>query len=117
MTTAARGAQAERAAEAMLVRAGLKLLQRNYRCARGELDLLMLDGSTLVVVEVRARRHAGFASAAESVDARKRARIIAATLHFLAAHPAHAQRSLRFDVVAYDGEQPPQWLRAAFDAG
>lgn len=101
----------------MLIRSGLKLLQRNYRCAAGELDRVMLDGQTLVVVEVRVRRHTGYASAAESVDARKRSRIVAATLHFLAAHPAHAQRSLRFDVVAFDGDAPPQWLRAAFDAG
>lgn len=110
-----RGADAEDAALALLQRAGLKLLARNFRCRGGELDLVMLDGEVLIVAEVRARNHPGFASAAESVDARKQARIVLATQMFLAAHPQHARRAVRFDVVAFDGSSGPQWIRAAFD--
>ncbi|MDD3762252.1 MAG: YraN family protein [Nevskiales bacterium] len=111
------GDAAERRAERLLSRAGLRLITRNFRCRGGELDLVMLDGETLVVVEVRARSHRGYAGAAESVDARKQARIVTATGMFVASHPQHAQRPIRFDVVAYDGDAPAQWLQAAFDAG
>lgn len=110
------GAAAEDAALQRLLAAGLKLVTRNFRCRGGELDLVMLDGAVLVVVEVRARRPSRFVSAAESVDARKQQRIVHATQLFLASHPQHAQRSVRFDVVAFDGAQA-RWIRAAFDAG
>jgi putative endonuclease len=109
------GAAAEDAALRRLLAAGLKLVTRNFRCRGGELDLVMLDGAALVVVEVRARSHPGFASAAESVDARKQQRIVLATQLFLASHPQHAQRALRFDVVAFDGGRA-QWIKSAFDA-
>ncbi|MCK7580283.1 MAG: YraN family protein [Chromatiales bacterium] len=108
----ARGAHAEALARAHLEHAGLKLVERNYRCPRGEIDLIMADGDTLVFVEVRFRRSPAFGSAAESVDARKRTRIIAAARHYLLAHPA--DRPCRFDVVAADGSAPIAWLRDAF---
>lgn len=109
-----RGAQAEDAALALLQRRGLELVARNFRCRGGELDLVMLDDDVLVIVEVRARTHPGFAGAAESVDARKRARLVAATQMFLLAYPHHAQRAVRFDLVAYDGNRA-EWIQAAFD--
>ena len=108
------GAAAEDAALRYLQQRGLKLQARNARFKGGELDLVMRDGDTLVVVEVRARRSSRFASAAESIDARKRARIILATQLYLAAHPQQAERALRFDVVAIDDGRP-QWIRGAFD--
>jgi putative endonuclease len=108
----ARGAQAEDRARAHLERAGLKLLTRNYRCPRGEIDLVMADGDTLVFVEVRFRASRAFGGAAASVDARKRARLVAAAQHYLLAHPA--DRPCRFDVVAADGEAAIEWLHDAF---
>ena len=110
------GDEAEDAALTLLRKRGLQLVARNYRCRGGELDLVMLDRQTLVVVEVRARSHRGFGSAIESVDARKQGRIILATQLFLASHPEHAQRAVRFDVVAFDACQVPEWLQNAFDA-
>ncbi|MES0873003.1 YraN family protein [Sinimarinibacterium thermocellulolyticum] len=111
-----RGAQAEDAALRLLLAHGLKLVCRNYRCRGGELDLVMLDGQTLVVVEVRARSHAGFASALESIDRRKQDRLVHATQMFLAAHPAHAGRAVRFDVLGFGADGRANWVRAAFDA-
>ncbi|WP_436286662.1 YraN family protein [Solimonas marina] len=108
------GAAAEDAALRLLERRGLKLVARNVRFRGGELDLVMRDGSTLVVVEVRARSPSRYAGALESIDARKRGRIVQATQLFLAAHPQHAERPLRFDVVAYDGSDV-QWIENAFD--
>lgn len=109
------GARAEAAALQLLERSGLKLVARNYRCRGGELDLVLLDGATLVIAEVRARSRSRFASAAESIDGRKQARIAVAAQMFVATHPQHAQRPLRFDVVAFDEGQSPNWIRAAFD--
>jgi putative endonuclease len=111
-----RGAEAEDQAAALLQAAGLKLLARNARSRGGELDLVALDGEVLVVVEVRARAPNRFAGAAESVDARKQARIVQATQAWLLQNPAHARRAVRFDVLGFDGEGPPQWWRAAFTA-
>ncbi|WP_028080495.1 YraN family protein [Solimonas soli] len=110
------GAAAEDAALRLLERQGLKLVARNARFRGGELDLVMREGETLVIVEVRARGASRFASALESVDARKRGKVLLAAQLFLAAHPEHAERAVRFDVVAFD-EGRPQWLKAAFDAG
>ncbi|HEY1075877.1 MAG TPA: YraN family protein [Fontimonas sp.] len=112
-----RGGEAESAAERLLQSRGLRSVERNFRCRGGELDLVMLDGQTLVVVEVRARGNSRFASAAESIDRRKQARIILATQLYLASRPQFAQHALRFDVVLFDGERPAEWIRAAFDAG
>lgn len=111
------GAEAEDRALRHLQSRGLKLLERNYRCRGGELDLVMREGETLVVVEVRSRSNPGYGSAAESVDGRKQRRILLATQLYLVAHPEHADRALRFDVVAFDGAGKLDWITAAFDAG
>jgi len=109
------GAQAEDLACAHLERAGLKLVSRNYRCAQGEIDLIMDDRDTLVFVEVRYRRSNAFGTPAESVDRRKQARLRAAAGHYLLEHSA--DRACRFDVIAVSGHDARiEWLRAAFDA-
>lgn len=111
----ARGAQAEDAALHLLRRHGLTLIARNARYPGGELDLVMLDGSVLVIVEVRARRQSRYGGAVQSITARKQSHIVTATRWFLAKHPEHAQRSVRFDVVAFEGSADPQWIKNAFD--
>lgn len=103
-----------------LERAGLKLLARNYTTRHGELDLVMRDGETIAFVEVRYRKNASHGDAAASVTASKQAKLILAAQHWLAAHPQHARRACRFDVVSYDGPAHAvrhEWLRGAFDAG
>ena len=103
-----------------LERAGLKALARNYNTRHGELDLVMRDGDTVVFVEVRYRKSASHGDAATSVTASKQAKLIHAAQHWLAAHPQHARRPCRFDVVSYDGPVDAlqrQWLRGAFEAG
>jgi putative endonuclease len=103
-----------------LERAGLTLLARNYSTRHGELDLVMREGDTVVFVEVRYRRSASHGDAASSVTASKQTRLILAAQHWLAAHPQHARRACRFDVVSYDGPADAirrDWLRGAFEAG
>jgi putative endonuclease len=112
----ARGRDAEALAQRHLERYGLKQLARNWRCAGGELDLVMRDGATVVMVEVRKRSRSDYGSAFESVTGRKRGRVIHAARMFLAAHPEHARGAVRFDVVAVDGQDTVEWLTGAFEA-
>jgi putative endonuclease len=100
-----------------LRRHGLRLITRNYRCRVGEIDLVMLDGSTLALVEVRYRSCDDFGGAAASVTPRKQRRLILAAQHLLAARAELRRYAARFDVVALDGarEHPDiEWIRNAF---
>jgi putative endonuclease len=111
---AARGAATEASAAAWLEARGLRVLERNVRCRFGEIDLVLRDGAVLVFAEVRLRSHDGFGGAAASVDPRKQARVVACARWYLAQHPADAERTCRFDVLAVGGSGEPQWLRDAF---
>ncbi|HRO28511.1 MAG TPA: YraN family protein, partial [Luteimonas sp.] len=81
-----RGAAVEAAARDHLVDAGLRLVASNAAARVGELDLVMLDGATVVFVEVRYRRDTRFGGGAASVDAGKRRRLVRAAQQFLATH-------------------------------
>jgi putative endonuclease len=121
-STTALGRKAEDLACRYLEARGLRLLERNYRCRAGELDLVMLDGSTLVLVEVRSRSSSAYGDAASTVGARKRLRFIRAARHLLLARPDYRRLPARFDVVAIDpgstAEAGPKltWIRDAFRA-
>jgi putative endonuclease len=110
------GDSAETLACEYLRRRGLRLLYRNYRCRRGEIDLVMMDGDSLVFVEVRYRRRTGFGGAAETVSKAKQKRIIFCAQAFLCRHRAW-NRPARFDVVSIEGapgNHKLDWLRNAF---
>jgi putative endonuclease len=115
----AAGAAFEQRACEELERAGLKLLVRNYTTRYGELDLVMRDGDTVVFVEVRHRLRASHGDAAASITTGKQMKLTQTAQLWLAAHPQHAQRACRFDVVSYDGpidNARMNWLRNAFEA-
>jgi putative endonuclease len=100
---------------------GLELLERNYRCRAGEIDLVMLDGRTLVLVEVRSRTSATHGSAAATVGMRKQRRFTLAARHLLLTRPQYRRLAARFDVVAIDpdpggGPALVTWIRDAFRA-
>ncbi len=111
----ATGQRAERQAARWLSERGLRALDHNYHCRAGELDLIMLDGDTLVFVEVRYRRSARFGDAAESVTPAKQRKLLSAARHYLQYHDEHAARALRFDVIAMTGERM-EWIKNAFGA-
>lgn len=118
MTSGAIGAHFEQLALAHMERAGLTLVERNFRTRFGELDLIMRDADTLVFAEVRYRRDARYGGAAASVGAAKRGRLIRAASGFLQSHPRLAALPCRFDVLAFDGtaDAPTcEWRRAAFE--
>lgn len=114
-----RGREAEEKALHYLQQQGLQLLVRNWRCRGGELDLVMLEKTTVVFVEVRYRQRALWGSALESITPTKQQRLIRAAQQFLQQHPRWAQHPCRFDVVALlpEGHSPPlHWLCNAFTA-
>jgi len=102
-----------------LQRQGLEILQRNYACRCGEIDLIARDGPHLVFVEVRARANPRFATAAASVGRDKQRRLLRSAEYFLQRHPQLAGMPCRFDVIAFQPRQSvpdaePQWIRGAF---
>lgn len=99
----------------MLRAAGLELLERNFRCRGGEIDLIMNERGTLVFVEVRQRRNPAFGGAAESVTRTKQRKLLTAAAVYVARNPAWQPRPARFDVVCIDGERIT-WLNNAIEA-
>ena len=93
------GQRGEDLAAAMLTEAGLVVLDRNWRCRTGELDIVATDGATLVVVEVKTRTGTGYGTPAESVTPRKLARMRRLAQLWLAEHRV-GWVAVRFDVVA-----------------
>jgi putative endonuclease len=92
---------------------GLALVERNFRCKGGEIDLVMQEQAVLVFVEVRKRADRSHGGAAASVTAAKQARLILAAQIYLQRfkHPPPC----RFDVVAIDGAEL-EWLKNVIEA-
>ncbi|WP_407898055.1 YraN family protein [Ferrigenium sp. UT5] len=112
------GAQAEQTAAQFLQRQGLRLLQTNYHCRFGEIDLILQDGATRVFVEVRLRSHSGFGGAAASIDARKQHKLILTAQHYLSRHspvpPCRFDAVLLTDAADTNGVE---WIKGAFELG
>lgn len=117
------GHQFEQHAQQFLERQGLQLVERNYRCYWGEIDLIMRQGCRLIFVEVRQRRPSRYLRAAETVGKNKQQRLINSAGLFLRHNRQFSNMACRFDIVAYDCQPhdranlSPQWLRDAFSAG
>jgi putative endonuclease len=107
-----RGREGEDDALALLQRSGLVLIERNFRCTGGELDLIMRDGAHLVFVEVRRRRSRTFGGAAASITPAKQRRMRIAAQTFLLRY--RQPPPCRFDIVAIDGDAVT-WLKNALD--
>jgi len=100
-----------------LLKQKMTLIQRNYRCRQGEIDLIMLDAAQLVFVEVRSRRSTKFGSGAETVDARKQRKLIATASHYLQKYDARSKQSSRFDVISINtsaSDAQILWIKDAF---
>lgn len=111
------GKEGERIAERYLRNKGYRLVERNYRCTVGELDLIALDRQVIVFVEVKARTDARFGGPLESVHWRKQRRMIKAAQFFLSQKRLH-QREARFDVIGISfagGEPVVEHIQNAFD--
>ena len=117
ITTAETGTAGEDAAAALLENAGFRILERNYRCRLGEVDIIAMDGDCLCFVEVKTRRSERCGTPAEAVTFRKRAQIMKASQHYLAFRGNHTG-DCRFDVVSVaastDGAYSATLTRDAF---
>lgn len=100
----ARGRWGEDRAAVHYRRLGHEVVDRNWRSSTGELDLILVDGSTYVFSEVKARRTAAYGPAAAAVSVAKQRRIRQLAVEWLRAHDVHAD-SIRFDVVAITGSE------------
>ena len=115
---AKRGRWAEELALRHLNEQGLRSHSTNFRWRGGEIDLIMLQGETVVFVEVRYRSRFDFGDGAESITWRKRGRIVNTAHYFLQQHPGLRNRPCRFDVVAITGRDPEpavEWIPNAFE--
>jgi len=95
------GREAEAAAERLLRRKGYRILERNVRVGRGELDIVARVGETLVFVEVKARRTDRYGGVAYAVTAQKKRQLIQLAARYLARRRLEGQ-PCRFDVLLYD---------------
>jgi putative endonuclease len=114
------GTRSERAAARFLRRLGYRIVARNYTCPLGELDLVAVDGRTLVFVEVRSTAGDDPDRPAGSVDVAKQRRLTDLALHFLRQHRLLGHPA-RFDVLAVswpEGQRRPTIVHypSAFEA-
>ena len=98
------GKSGEQAAAEYLESRGLRILDRNWRCAVGEIDIVAVDRHTLVVVEVKSRTGTRYGNPLEAVSRAKRARLRRLAVQWLNAHGVRFDQ-VRVDVVGlvYDG--------------
>lgn len=115
MSTQEKGRLGEESALAYLMKQGLKLIQQNYTCRLGEIDLIMQEKEYLVFVEVRSRVSASFGGGLASITYAKRQKIIKSALSYMMSHKKQSHYALRFDVISIDGKSAKiTWLKNAF---
>ena len=112
------GAIYERRAELALRARGLQIVEKNYRCRLGEIDLICRDGNLLIFVEVRYRSTTGFANSTASVTRAKQRKLLLAAQYYLQQQGISERVPCRIDVIAFDGRQSStedgiQWIKNA----
>jgi len=99
------GREGEARAARHLQERGYTILDRNWRCAQGELDIVAMDGGVLAVVEVKTRRSESYGHPFEAVDARKRRRLWQLAHAWLEAHPAVPRvAAVRLEAIGIIGD-------------
>jgi putative endonuclease len=118
MDTGRKGRAIEEWVAGELERQGYRIVGRNYRCKAGELDLIACDGDVLCFVEVRSRADDVHGTPLETIDGRKRSRVISAARWFVLENPQVEEMTMRFDVVGVTVGPPFEMVlvRGAFEA-
>ncbi len=107
------GAGYEQIAGSYLSGQGLTILARNYRCKKGEIDLIARDGDTIVFVEVKYRKDSRLGFPSESVDTRKQRKIRSVAQWYLYMCHDDGTTCCRFDVISILGDRI-RWIKNAF---
>lgn len=105
------GARYEREAAAYLEKKGYTILEQNYRCKMGEVDLIAKDGKYLVFCEVKYRRGTEWGYPEEAVDMRKQRVISRCAMYYLMEHGL-INLSCRFDVICIEGDEVTHYINA-----
>jgi len=113
-----KGLRYEKQAREYLCAQGLRLLQSNYHCRFGEIDLIMRDADSICFIEVRFRRSLSFGGASASITAAKQRKIVKTALFYLSSNRNLLNQPLRFDALLIqqqaDGSQDFNWIQNAF---
>ena len=94
-----KGRAGEDAAVSYLEGKGLKVLEKNFRSRMGEIDIVALDGDTLIFVEVKSWSYYGIETLEYALDGKKRHKIIETSKYFLSLHREYRYMSIRYDVI------------------
>jgi len=113
MNTSSLGKKGEDRAASALEKAGMTIINRNFRSRYGEIDIIALDGDILVFAEVKAWTEYGIENLSYSLNAKKQKRIIETAKYFLSIYRQYYGRAIRFDVV-FVGKEAVTHLASAF---
>lgn len=111
------GRNGELEAERLLKKNGFKIIEKNYRCRCGEIDIIAKEKETLVFVEVKTRANAAFGPPISAVDAKKQRHMLSAAEDYLTRHDI-VDCAVRFDVVSVEvknGRLEAELLKNAFE--
>ncbi len=114
-----RGNHYESLAADWLRRQGLELLERNFLCRRGEIDLILLDGNCLCFVEVKYRTSPAFGGAAQALPPSKQQKLLLTAEHYLATHPQYRNHPQRIDalLIQQQGKELAiEWIKNAVES-
>lgn len=107
------GAEQEERACRYLIKQGVRIEERNFRCRQGEIDIIGYEKDCLVFFEVKYRKDDSKGSAAEAVGFGKRRKICRVSDYYRMLHGCPSDMPVRFDVMAIDGDRM-EWIRDAF---
>ena len=113
MNNRATGSDREKQAAEYLIKQGMRIVERNFRCKLGEIDLIGWHQDYLVVVEVKYRSSSVKGSAVDAVDGRKQSRICRVADAYRKIHHIGNHVGIRYDVVAIQGDNI-EWITNAF---
>lgn len=101
----------EEAVSAYLKEKGVQIIEKNFRCRMGEIDLIGIDGDTLVFFEIKYRKNNLYGSPLEAVDYRKQKKIISVAKYYLTYKDV--DKYIRFDVIGVCDNEI-EWIKDAF---
>lgn len=110
-----KGLYGEQLAAEYLKKQGCQILEKNFRCKYGEIDLIIKDQDYLVIVEVKSRSSRKKGAPAEAVTWTKQRRIISCFHYYRMLHQLPDWIPVRFDVISCEGKNQIQWIQNAFE--
>ncbi len=114
MNKRAKGEDYEVAAAQYLEKNGIKVLERNFRCRLGEIDIIGTDKNrNLIFFEVKYRKNDRYGFAHEAVDLRKQGKICSVSDYFRISHRQYGDYQVRYDVIAFTDNELT-WIKNAF---